>query len=79
MSTGNYRSNEPLFIVILHLDQANRLLRDWVKNLKLSITVENNRMLIYDNRSLEFFRIHWPHGWDNVVIWDCWNRRHIDI
>lgn len=79
MSIGSYRSHEPLYIVILRLEQANRLLRDWAKESKISVTIENNRMMIHDHRSLEVFRIEWPHGWDEVVVWDCWNRRHIDL
>lgn len=79
MSTGNYRSHEPLYLVILRLEQANRLLKDWAKKEKLSVNIENNRMTIYDHRALEIFRINWPHSWDHVVIWDCWNRRHIEI
>jgi hypothetical protein len=36
-------------------------------------------MKIFEHRSLSMLQMSWSHGWDNVTIWDTWNKRHIDI
>jgi hypothetical protein len=25
------------------------------------------------------FQMTWSHGYDNVTVWDAWNKRHIDL
>lgn len=53
------------------------MLRDWAKNHSLSVTIESNRMKIFDQRSFDFFHMTWNGSWQTVTIWDTWNRRHI--
>jgi len=79
MSTGNYRANEPLYIVIVRDSNAESLLRAWARLANAQVVIENNRMKLYEHRSLNLFQIGWTHGWDNVVIWDTWNKRHLEI
>ena len=77
MSISNFRSNEALYLVIVREKNAEQLLREWARKNNSTATVENNRMRFYDTRSLTLFQLKWPHSWNNVTIWDYWNRRHI--
>jgi hypothetical protein len=77
MTISNYRSAEALYVVIVRDRNAEQQLKDWSKSAKVSVTVEGNRMKLFDTRALSLFQIDWPHNWELVTIWDCWNRRHI--
>lgn len=77
MSVKNFRSNEALYLVIVRDKNAEQLLKDWARDQKVQVTVENNRMKLFEQRGLTLFQMHWTHDWNNVTIWDCWNRRHI--
>lgn len=78
MTISNFRAQEALYIVILRDKNAEQLLKQWAKDSNVQATVENNRMKIFEQRGLSVFHLNWSHGWDNVTIWDCWNKRHID-
>jgi len=39
--------------------------------------IEDHRLQIMDQNTLNLFTVTWTHGWDDVVIWDTWLRRHI--
>ena len=78
MTIPSFKSNDPLYIVIVRQDDAHQLLQQWVKNNRVQALVEKNRMSIFDHNALSMFQLHWPHDWDNVTIWDAWNRRHIN-
>jgi hypothetical protein len=77
MHISNYRSHEPLYIIMVRLADAERLLRRWSQENQAQVTIENSRMRLFDQRSYQLFVTRWSHGWDEVVIWDCWNKRHI--
>lgn len=79
MSTTNYRTVEPLFIVILrNTNQAEQLFRNWIKQNRIEhATVNGNRMMLHDQQSFEKFRITWTHNVDSVTVWDTWRRSHI--
>lgn len=77
MTISNFRATEPLYIIIVREKNAETLLRDWAKTNALSVTIENNRMKIFDQRSFDIFSMMWPGSWESVTIWDTWNRRHI--
>jgi hypothetical protein len=36
-------------------------------------------MHIYDHNTFNLFIMTWTHGWDNVMVWDPWAKRHINI
>ena len=80
MSLSNYRNSEPLFTVI-HRDPAARdRLTKWTQTSKsIQARVEDNRMHIFDHNTFCLFMISWSHGWDSVVVWDPWAKRHINI
>jgi hypothetical protein len=77
MSIKNYRSSEALYLVIVRDKNAEQLLRDWARDQNVQVSVENNRMKLFEQRGLTLFQMNWAHSWGNVTIWDCWNKRHI--
>lgn len=74
-----YRPAEPLYIVAVKTSSGEQQLRQFVRDKKLNATVEGVRMRLYDDRSYSVFNVCWQHGWQDVVIWDCWNRRSVPI
>lgn len=80
MSLSNYRNSDPLFTVI-HRDPAARdRLTKWTQTSRsIQARVEDNRMHIYDHNTFSLFMLTWTHGWDNLVVWDPWSKRHINI
>ena len=78
MTISNFRAQEALYIVILRDKNAEQLLKQWAKDSNVQVSIENNRMKIFEQRGLSVFHLNWSHSWDNVTIWDCWNKRHID-
>jgi hypothetical protein len=78
MALPTYRSNEPLFTVIMRDPDARNLLTKWsTTSRSIAARVEDNRMHIYDHNTLSLFVVTWENGWDRVVIWDPWAKRHI--
>jgi hypothetical protein len=71
------RSVEPLYIVIVREKNAQQLLIEWAKSNNAQVSIDTNRMKIFDNRAYSLFQVSWPHNWDNVLVWDCWLKRHI--
>lgn len=77
MSTSNYRAAEALYIIIVRDKNAEQLLKQWAKSANVQVSIDANRMKVFEQRSLSLFQIQWPHDWEQVTIWDCWNKRHI--
>lgn len=77
MSIKNFRSNEALYLVIVRDKNAEQLLRSWASEQNVQVSVESNRMKLFEQRGLTLFQMNWAHSWNNVTIWDCWNKRHI--
>jgi hypothetical protein len=79
MTISNFRAAEPLYIVIVRDHDAEKKLKIWAREANCQVTIESNRMKIFEQRSLSMLQMSWSHGWDNVTIWDTWNKRHIDV
>ena len=80
MSLPSYRAAEPLYVVILRNQQAENLLRTWVRENKVDhAVVTGNKMMIHHQSTFDRFLISWNHSWDSITVWDTWNRRHIYI
>jgi hypothetical protein len=80
MTIVSYRVGEPLFTVIMRNPDARNLLTRWTQTSRsIAARVEDNRMHIFDHNTLSLFMVTWTHGWDNLVIWDPWSKRHINI
>lgn len=76
----SYRSEQPLFTVIMRDADARNLLTRWTQSSRsIAAWVEDNRMHIFDHNTLSLFMVTWTHSWDNLVIWDPWSKRHINI
>ena len=41
--------------------------------------VDRNRLHIYNQNMFERFCMTWAKGWNQVTVWDCWNKRHIEV
>jgi len=74
------KNGDALYTVILRAPDAKNQLTKW-SNTSQSIRarVEENRMHIYNQNTLSLFMVTWTHGWDNMVIWDTWTKRHISL
>ena len=79
MTISNFRASEPLYLVIVREKNAEQLLKAWARASNCQVSIESNRMKIFEQRSLSVFQMTWTHGYENVAIWDAWNKRHIDI
>jgi hypothetical protein len=80
MTLPVFRSGEALYTVILRDPDARSRLTKWASTSRsIQARVEENRMHIYDHNTLSLFLVTWTHTWDNMVIWDPWAKRHINI
>ena len=77
MSISTIRHGEPLYIVIMRDPRAGALFKAWISDNRIkNCQITENKMHMYDQHSLNTFMITWTE-WDNLVVWDAWNRRHI--
>jgi hypothetical protein len=44
-----------------------------------TVILEDNKLHIYDHNTFNLFSITWKDGWDNILIWDTYLKRHIYI
>jgi len=80
MTIQSYRSDQPLFTVIMRDPDARNHLVKWSQSSRsIAAKVEDNRMHIFDHNTLSLFIVTWTHGWDNVIVWDPWAKRHVNI
>jgi hypothetical protein len=80
MTASTYRTSEPLFTVIHRDPSARARLTAWVGTSRsIQARVEDNRMHLFDHNTFSLFLMTWTHGWDNLVIWDPWAKRHVNI
>ena len=78
MSSPQYK--EILYTIIFRNNDATNCLKKWANTSKsIQARVDNNRLHIFDHNTLNLFVVSWQHGWDDVMIWDCWTKRHIYV
>ena len=78
MTLPIYKNGEALYTVIVKHDNACQHLKKWIQSSRtIQARIEENRMAIYDHNTLCLFAISWLHGFDNVMIWDQYLKRHI--
>jgi hypothetical protein len=68
-----------MYIVVLQGPDATKRLRTWARDNHQQVSVDGNRMRLYEQNSLVTFQMTWRGDWSAVAIWDVWNRRHIDL
>lgn len=66
-----------MYIIIVREKNAEAALKDWARTANVQVSIENNRMKIFEQRSYSIFQMSWPGDWAQVTIWDAWNKRHI--
>ena len=80
MTIPIFRTSEVLYTVTVRDPQARKLLTAWsIANRNSQTRVDENHMYIYDQNTLSTFMVTWTHGWNNMVIWDHWEKRHINL
>jgi hypothetical protein len=78
MTLPVFRNSQALFVVILRDPQAPQHLTEWTRtSTSIQARVEDHRMSLFDPNSLSLFVVTWSHSWDNILIWDVYQRRHI--
>jgi hypothetical protein len=80
MTASTYLSGGPLYTVIMRDPAAKNLLIKWTETSRSIVArVDDNRMHIFDYNTLSLFIVTWAHSWDNIIIWDPWSKRHVNI
>jgi hypothetical protein len=78
MTALAYRAHEPLYVIIFKHDQAEKLLRNWIRDHNVEHgSVAGGRLSLHSHYALDKFKLTWSHGFGRVMIWDTWLRRHI--
>ena len=77
MTISHFRASEALYIVIVRDRDAERQLREWSRTNNSQVTIENNRMKLFELNTLIKFQMTWTHDLEKVMIWDVWNKRHL--
>jgi len=78
MTLPIYKNGDPLYTIILRDQEARNQLTRWAQSSKtIQARVEDNRMHLFDHNSLMIFVVTWCHSWDNILIWDTYQKRHI--
>ena len=76
----SYRSTDPLFIIVYRDNLANSRLSEWSRSSRsIQCKIEDNRMQVFDHNTLNLFIVTWRWGWDHVVVWDPWLKRHVVV
>ena len=80
MTLPSWKSGEALYTVILRDPNARNLLTKWsTTSRSIQCKIDDNKMHVFDHDTLMIFLVTWSHSWDNMVIWDTWAKRHINL
>ena len=78
MTLPVFKSTEPLYMVIDRTDEARTRFNKWMSTSRsIQAKAEDNRMMIFDHNTLMIFVVTWNFGWDNIMVWDTYLKRHI--
>lgn len=73
-----YKNGDPLYIVICRIDDAKTKLSKWTTTSRsIQANVDEQKMYIYDHNTLSLFVVTWTHGWDKILVWDTYAKRHV--
>jgi hypothetical protein len=77
-SNNNYKSSEPLYIITEHGTDTQQRFQTWMRECRVTdARLEKHRLHIYSQACFDSFLATWTHGFEHLVVWDTWNRRHI--
>ena len=80
MTLPIFKNGDALYTVIIRDPEARNRLTNWsTTSRSIQARVEDNRMHIYDHNTLSLIMVTWTHGWNNMVIWDPWTKRHLNL
>ena len=69
-----------LYVITLRDQTAEPKLRAWIKTSPHNqAAVDGNRLRVFDQHTWHRFFMTWQHGFEQLVVWDTWNRRHVDL
>ena len=78
MTLPVYKNGDPLYTIILRDQEARNQFTRWAQSSKtIQARVEDNRMHLFDHNSLMIFVVTWGHSWENILVWDTYQKRHI--
>jgi hypothetical protein len=78
MSLPSYKNGDAVYTVIYRSEEAKQRLSKWTSTSRsIQARVEENKMYIFDHNTLSLFIVTWTHSWDNILVWDTFNKRHI--
>ena len=78
--TTRAHMGDPLYIIVLHLDQAERYFQQWIERNQITrYQISGRRLSLYSEYDLDRFRVTWSANWHNLSVWDNWHRRLIYI
>ena len=73
-----YKNGDPLYIVICRIDDAKTKLSKWTTTSRsIQAKVDEQKLYIYDHNTLSLFVVTWTHGWDKILVWDTYAKRHV--
>ena len=78
MTLPTYKNGDPLYIVICRIDDAKTKLSKWTTTSRsIQAKVDEQKLYIYDHNTLSLFVVTWTHGWDKILVWDTYAKRHV--
>ena len=78
MTLPVYKNGDALYTIICRADDAKIKLSKWTTTSRsIQARVEENRMHIFDHNTLMIFVVTWCHTWDNILVWDTYQKRHL--
>jgi hypothetical protein len=76
----HYAEREPIYIVIFRDTQAEHHLLDWAKRHNVDPKhIDRDRLNVYNQTVWFKFQTTWTRNWNRITVWDCWQRRHIEV
>ena len=78
MTLSVFKNGDALYTVIMRDPDARGRLQKWTTTSRsIQARVDDNKLYIYDHNTLSLFIVTWTHSWDNILVWDCYAKRHI--
>jgi len=78
MTLPIFKNGDALYTVIMRDPEARVRFQKWTTTSRsIQAKVEENKLHIYDHNTLSLFIVTWAHSWDNLLVWDCYTKRHI--
>jgi hypothetical protein len=80
MTLPVFKNGDALYTVIMRDPEARSRFQKWTTTSRsIQARVDDNKLYIYDHNTLSLFIVTWAHNWDNILVWDCYSKRHIYV